>query len=146
MQRLEHPRVHVVAADQHGQLDDLALIEKFAQRLEHLIGDVDVLGHGVGEGERGALGGGEIIRAPPGLQAVARFRAQSFGFGQGAYMLAERVFGAVQMANADDEYFAEAAVQPGLPADRVVEIEPGCTEGWALQQDFINVMLLPFRY
>ena len=139
MQRLEHPRVHVVAADQHGQLDDLAFGKMVAKGLKNLVRNVDVLGHGVGEGQRGALLFAEMIGAPPGFQRGARLRAQGLGFGQGAHMLAERVFGAVQVADADDDNLAQAAIQFGLPSDCVVEIEPGAAERRALQQEFVDI-------
>ncbi len=65
LQRLADPRVHVVGADQHRQLDDLALVEVLAQLREHGIRHVDLARHGVGIGERRALALVEERRRAP---------------------------------------------------------------------------------
>src|SRR5882724_4792049 len=47
-ERLAHASMHVVGAGQHGQLDNLSLVEVAAQRLEHVVGNLHISGRGVG--------------------------------------------------------------------------------------------------
>src|SRR5262245_11149460 len=62
LERPQHARVHIVGADQNGQLHDFARIEVALDLGEHRIRYRDVAGHRVGIGERGALARVEKIR------------------------------------------------------------------------------------
>src|ERR1019366_6550050 len=52
LERLQHARVHVVGADQHGELDDLAGVEMTLDLGEDVVRHHDVLRHDVRIGER----------------------------------------------------------------------------------------------
>src|SRR4051794_4612525 len=75
LERLAHAGMHVVGAGQHGQLDNLSLVEMAAQRLEHVVRDVHVTGRGVNKSEHRALACiEERARAPVGERVALGLR------------------------------------------------------------------------
>ena len=111
LQRLADARVHVVGADQHGQLDDLALVEMLAQLGEHGVGHVDVAGHGVGIGERGALALIEERRGAPVGERGALLLWQALRHGQLGHVLVHHIGAAVEIADAHDHDLAQPAFE-----------------------------------
>ena len=53
------------------QFDNLPLVEMASQRLEHVVGNLDLAGRGIREGERGALARVKQVAGAPVGEGVA---------------------------------------------------------------------------
>ncbi len=139
LERLEHAGVHVVGPDQHGQFDDLALVEMRFEVVEHGIRNANLGGHGVGVGERRALARVEVFRGAPVGERVAFRHGQSFGDGEQRHVLLDHVGDAIEVADADDGDLAQPAVELGLPARRADQVEPCLRQRRAVQQQLVDI-------
>src|SRR5438067_9681623 len=119
----QHPRVHIVSADEHGELDDLPRIEMGLYRCKYLIRHRDGACHRIGIGERCAFGGTEQLSCPPVGERIALFAGKPVRERQRGHMLAQYVLRSGEITDADDDDLPQAAGESRLPAHGVRMIE-----------------------
>ena len=139
LERLQHARVHVVGADQHGQFHDPAIVEMRLELCEDGIRHDDLARHAVGISQHRALARVEKIRPAPVLQGLAFCQREPVRQRQRRHMLAQHVLRPGEIAQADDHDLAQPPVERGFPAHRIGMVEPAFRQRRSIEQHAVDV-------